>query len=87
MKIKILDRVCDDWHEIYANGELIFEGELTAEILLQRILDWLGRQKEIKVEFKAYHPPYEYDGKGDYEPPLHTMTGENYWSDWEKADA
>ena len=88
MKIQILDRYieADDWHEIYANGELLFEGELHAVKLLDIFLSWLAKREGVEVEIRFITPAYEYDGVGDYDPPLHSMTGENYWSDWEKAD-
>lgn len=89
MKIQILDRYvkADDWHEIYVNGELLYEGEIEAVKLLDVFLKWLGDREGVEVETRFYEPPYEYDGIGDYEPPLHSMDGKNYWSDWEKADA
>lgn len=87
MKIQILDRYvkADDWHEIYANGELLYEGEIEAIQLLDTFLKWLGDREGVEVEIRFITPAYEYDGIGDYEPPLHSMTGENYWSDWEIA--
>ncbi len=89
MKIQILDRYvkADDWHEIYVNGELLFEGELDTFFLLRRFLEWLAEKEGVEIELRHYEPPYEYDGVGDYEPPLHSMNGENYWGDWEKANA
>jgi len=88
MKIQILDRYvkADDWHEIYANGELLYEGEIEAIHLLDVFLRWLGGREGVEVEIRFYEPPYEYNGVGDYEPPLHSMDGENYWNDWEKAN-
>ena len=87
MKIQILDRYvkADDWHEIYVNGEILFEGELDAITLVQKLLNWLAEKEGVEIETRFITPAYEYDGVGDYEPPLHSMTGENYWSDWEKA--
>jgi hypothetical protein len=88
MKIQILDRYIleDDWHEIYANGELIFEGEVHAVKLLDVFLKWLGDKEDVEVEVRFYEPEYEYDGTGEYEPPLHSINGKDYWSDWEKAN-
>ena len=88
MKIQILDRYikADDWHEIYINGELLFEGELDKLTLMEMFIGWLSTQEGFEVEMRCYEPLYEYDGVGDYEPPLHSMTGEDYWSDWEKAN-
>lgn len=88
MKIQILDRYvkADDWHEVYINGELLFEGELNELTLIEMFIVWLSMQEDFEVEMRYYEPEYEYDGVGDYEPPLHSMDGENYWSDWEIAN-
>ena len=87
MKIQVLDRICSDWHELYVNGEIIYEGEhptLPGGVLNSFLL-WLGEQEDINLEFRVYHVHYEHNKDGEYEPPLRIMTGMEYWEDYEKA--
>jgi hypothetical protein len=88
MLIQILDRyeTESDWHEIYANGELLYEGELTVTRLLQRFLTWLAEKENVELEIRDVVFSYETPEDGEYAPPLHSMTGESYWSEWETAN-
>jgi HD-like signal output (HDOD) protein len=86
MKIQILDRYepKSEWHEIYANGELLYEGELTLTTFLKRFLEWLGEHHDVEVETKYVIVEYDDDENEEYTAPVHAITGELYWSDWEK---
>lgn len=88
MKIQILNRyeTGSDWHEIYANGELLYEGELTITNLLQAFLEWLATKNDVEIEMRFKTFTYETPENGEYAPPLHSMTGELYWDEWETAD-
>lgn len=88
MKIQILDRyeVNSDWHEIYADGELLYEGELTVTKLLNRFIVWLSEKHEAEIEIREITLDYKPEEGEEYTPPLHAMTGESYWSDWENAE-
>jgi len=87
MKMQVLFRGVDDWEEVYINGELIHESvtDDLAPPKFDRLLDWLLKQPEIDLEYRIFFPDYKYGGEGDYKPPLHIMTGETYWADWEKG--
>ncbi len=88
MKIQILDRYepTSEWHEIYVNGWLLFEGEQPPEPQFQIFVAWLKGQTEMDVEVRAFTVEYEQKDGEDYMPPVRAMTDEIYWSDWEKAE-
>ena len=85
MKIQILDRYepKSEWHELYANGDLLYEGELTVSTFLRRFLEWLGERHDVEVEIRDVIVEYDGDPSGDYKAPVHAITGESYWDDWE----
>lgn len=87
MRIQILDRYepKSNWHEVYINGEILFEGELGVPIQFQALVDWLSRQPEIEIEIRAFTVEYAQKGEAEYMPPLRAMTGDLYWSDWDVA--
>lgn len=87
MKIQVLDRYepKSEWHEIYADGELLYEGELTITVFLRRFLEWLGERHDVEVEIRDVIVEYDDEG-GEYNAPVHAITGELYWSDWEKEE-
>jgi len=88
IKLEILERCAHGWSEFYLNGLLIFEGDssIPARKLLIKFLDELQDNEEygIMTEFRYYLIPYEYDLEleDEYDAPLHSLTGENYWVDW-----
>ncbi len=88
MKIQILNRFepTSEWHEVYANGDLLFEGESPPQAQLQVFLGWLTLQSEMDVEIRTYTVQYEQMEGEEYMPPVRSMTGELYWSDWEYAE-
>ncbi len=87
MKIQILYRYepNSEWHEIYANGDLLFEGDFPIEFQAQVFINWLDKQPEMEVEIRNITVEYIQGPGEDYMPPVHSMTGESYWSDWENA--
>ncbi len=88
MKIQILDRYepTSEWHELYANETLLFEGESPPHAQLQLFMAWLAQQPDIEVEIRAFTVEYKQKEGQEFMPPLRTMTGDLYWSDWEKAE-
>lgn len=87
MKIQILTRhePKSDWYEIYADRELIYEGELTVTNLLNSLMTWLANKDGVEIELRKITIEYNGDDSEDYRPPLHAITAESYWSDWENA--
>jgi hypothetical protein len=90
MFIQILDRFepHSEWHEIYINGDLVFEGEIPKQGLdfaINKLLEWLHGKTELDVETRKFIVDYSPDEHKEYSPPLHSITGETYWEDWEKA--
>ena len=87
MVIQILDRFepTSEWHEIYANGTLLFEGEQAPHSQLQIFIGWLANQDDMDVDVRAFTVEYEQKVDDDFMPPLHAMTGDLYWDDWERA--
>lgn len=88
-EIKVLERVLDDWQEVYINGKLINDGsdiELLDNGLAVALINWINDNVDL-VEIRTYIPDYKYDPKKDteYNAPLHTITGETYWHDWAVA--
>ncbi len=88
MKIQILDRfdLTSEWHEFYANGDLLFEGESPPQPQFQVFLGWLANQPDVDVEVRVFLIEYEHKEGEEYMPPIRSMTGELYWSDWENAE-
>ncbi len=88
MKIQILNRYepTSEWHEIYANGTLLFEGESAPHAQLQIFMGWLAQQPDVEIEIRAFTVEYEQRESEDFMPPLRAMTGDLYWSDWERAE-
>lgn len=87
MKIQVLNRYepLSDWQEVYINGELIYDGEAMFEQPAKLLLEWFAKQDDMDVEIRSYTISTEITNT--YDPPLYSMTGKNYWSDWEKANA
>ena len=88
-KTNVLLRYLDDWVEFYVDGKLIYEQEFISRVNLfaSFFMEALAHTG-IDLEYRIYKIPYEYDEESeeDYAAPLHSMTGENYWSDWDIAD-
>lgn len=91
MKLQVLDRIeqYSDWHEIYINGDLVFEGEASErdlKLTVETVLGYLADKVEVDVEIRKFYIDYSPDENEEYSPPLHSMTGETYWEDWERAE-
>jgi hypothetical protein len=88
MEIQILHRFepTSDWHEIYANGLILFEGDQPPHAQFQIFTSWLADRPEIDLEVRAFTVEYEQGEGDDFMPPLRAMTGESYWSDWDRAE-
>lgn len=82
MKIQILVRFepLSDWYEIYVNGKFVYDGERPLDTT---ILKWLTENTEVEIEIRYFTIE---SNKEDYSPPLRSIDGENYWSDWEEAN-
>lgn len=89
MKIQILVRFepLSDWYEIYINEKFVYDGEHPLDTT---ILSWLAENTDIEIEIRYFTiDPEELVGAlpaGSYAPPLHSLDGNNYWHDWERAN-
>ena len=87
--IKVLLRYLDDWSEFYINGKLFYDQELVAKVNLFASL-FMEKliQCGVDFEFRIYKIPYEYNEESgdEYNAPLFSINGGNYWSDWDKAE-
>lgn len=91
-RLRILVRYVDDWAEIYLEGELTYEGSSSnmefGIKMLRSLTGWLNEAHDWDIEYRVFKSDYEFNEEVDknYNPPLFTITGEKYWSDWDRAE-
>ncbi len=91
--MKVLIRVVDDWVEIYINGKFVYDGEWAINYVLMDFLKCFAQTSiditDVELRFFEGHSTAQLTKDGKVEAvdiPLHTMTDENYWSDWDEAE-
>jgi hypothetical protein len=88
-KIKILERILEDWLEVYINGTLIYDGDdkdILHNKLALAIIKWFDSNVQ-SIEIRKFVSDFKYDEKDEeYNAPSYVMTGKDYWEDWEKAE-
>jgi hypothetical protein len=84
LSIKILERDADDWHELYVNGNLVYEGhEGSNDFFLAFVRAFDGIGNIVDFEFRKIM--LDLDGATENTAPLHCFTDQTYWHDWEFA--